>query len=226
MKRKSCIVAVLLALTLCACQAEEQEGAALEGVETVIEAAALEKKLLEDRSLTQADMNELSNDIYKVWDGALNELWQALKNSQDAGTFEQLLEEQRAWIAEKEAEVKRAGENVGGGSMAPMVTSQRVAKLTKERVYELAGYLGYVGTGEESNEFTSQETKTTITFIVEGMEEEVPATVFEGLNYTIAIPDDGWEMIARECWAADANGDAQFWVTDYAGEDVDAGVAS
>ena len=50
----------------------------------------------------------------------------------------------------------------------------------------------------------------------------MPATVFEGKDYTISIPESGWEMIARECWASDVNGKAQFWVTDYAGEDVDA----
>ena len=54
-----------------------------------------------------------------------------------------------------------------------------------------------------------------------GMEEMVPATVFEGLHYTISIPAQGWEMIAGECWASDANGEVQFWVTDYAGENLD-----
>ena len=53
------------------------------------------------------------------------------------------------------------------------------------------------------------------------MEEVVPATIFEGLHYTLTIPTESWEMIASECWAAEANGEVQFWVTDYAGEDVD-----
>lgn len=110
------------------------------------EAEALEKKLQEDPSLTQADMNELSSEIYMVWDDALNELWKALKDSLDEATMESLLEEQRAWITEKEAEVKQAGEEVGGGSLAPLVANQRAADLTRVRVYELAGYLGYEGT--------------------------------------------------------------------------------
>lgn len=170
-------------------------------------ASALQKKLQEDRSLSQGDMNTLSSEIYQVWDGALNELWKNLKLTLDENTWNRLLEEQRAWIAEKEAEVKQAGEEVGGGSLAPLVANQRAAKLTRERVYELASYLGFEG--------------TLITFMVEGIEEVVPATIFEGLHYTLSIPTEGWEMIASECWASDANGDAQFWVTDYAGEDID-----
>lgn len=169
-------------------------------------AAALQKKLQEDASLTQADMNTLSGEIYQVWDDALNELWNALKDSLDEETMENLLEEQRAWITEKEAEVKQAGEAVGGGSLAPLVANQRAVNLTRVRVYELAGYLGYEG--------------TLITFTVEGMEEIIPATVFEGLHYTIAIPNEGWEMISSECWASDANGEVQFWITDYAGENA------
>ena len=171
------------------------------------EVAALQKKLMEDPTLTQADMNTISMEIYQVWDGVLNDLWKVLKSTMEEGAMEKLLQEQRLWITEKEAEVKEVGEAVGGGSMAPMVADQRAAKLTRERVYELASYLGFEG--------------TLITFTVEGMEEIVPASIFEGLHYTLSIPVDGWEMIASECWASDANGEVQFWVTDYAGEDVD-----
>ncbi len=171
------------------------------------EASSLQKKLQEDPSLTQADMNTLSGEIYQVWDGVLNELWKNVKTTLDEEQWNNLLEEQRTWIAEKEAEVKQAGEAVGGGSLAPLVANQRAAKLTRLRVYELASYLGFEG--------------ALITFQVEGMEEVVPATIFEGLYYTLAIPTEGWEMIASECWASEANGEVQFWVTDYAGEDVD-----
>ena len=171
------------------------------------EVAALQKKLMEDPTLTQADMNTLSMEIYQVWDGVLNDLWKALKSTMEEGAMEKLLQEQRLWITEKEAEVKEAGEAVGGGSMAPMVADQRAAKLTRERVYELASHLGFEG--------------TLITFTVEGLEEVVPATVFEGLHYTLSIPTEGWEMNAPECWMSTGNGEVQFWVTDYAGEDVD-----
>lgn len=106
------------------------------------EAAALEKKLAEDASLSQADMNELSNEIYVVWDEALNELWGILKDTQDENTMNDLLKEQREWIDMKEAEVKKAGEEFAGGSMQALVVNQKDAELTKDRVYELADYLG------------------------------------------------------------------------------------
>ena len=106
------------------------------------EAAALEKKLAEDASLSQADMNELSNEIYVVWDEALNELWGILKDTQDENTMNDLLKEQREWIDMKEAEVKKTGEEFAGGSMQALVINQKDAELTKVRVYELADYLG------------------------------------------------------------------------------------
>lgn len=106
------------------------------------EAAALEKKLAEDASLSQADMNELSNEIYVVWDEALNELWGILKDTQDENAMNDLLKEQREWIDMKEAEVKKAGEEFAGGSMQALVVKQKDAELTKVRVYELADYLG------------------------------------------------------------------------------------
>lgn len=104
---------------------------------------ALEKKLFEDPSLNQAEMNTLSYEMYVVWDDVLNELWQVLKDTLDEEEMEKLLEEQRTWIADKEEEVKKAAEGVGGGSLAPLVANQRAAELTKTRVYELAAYLGY-----------------------------------------------------------------------------------
>ena len=106
------------------------------------EAAALEKKLAEDASLNQADMNELSNEIYVVWDNVLNELWGILKDTQDEDTMNDLLKEQREWIDMKEKEAQKAGEEFAGGSMQALVVNQKAAELTKVRVYELADYLG------------------------------------------------------------------------------------
>lgn len=105
-------------------------------------AAALEKKLAEDASLNQADMNALSNEIYVVWDDVLNELWGILKETQDEDAMNDLLKEQREWIDMKETEAQKAGEEFAGGSMQALAVNQKAAELTKERVYELADYLG------------------------------------------------------------------------------------
>lgn len=112
------------------------------------EASALQKKLTEDSSLKQSDMNVLSNDIYLIWDDLLNDLWAVLKDTLDEKTMNALLEEQRAWITMKEGEVKKAGDVYGGGSMAPLVSNQKGAELTRTRVYELAEYLGLEGSTE------------------------------------------------------------------------------
>ena len=109
-------------------------------LQTEEKAAALEEKLYQDSSLTQADMNDISYEIYTLWDNTLNTVWSALKESLDEAAMKQLLEEQRRWITDKEAAVKETGESVGGGSLATLVCNQKAAELTQERVYELAAY--------------------------------------------------------------------------------------
>ena len=107
------------------------------------QASELEIKLSEDTSLTQTDLNMLSNELYMVWDDLLNEMWSVLNDALDEQTMDKLLEEQLEWIDYKEAISKKAGEEFSGGSMASMASSQRAAELTRERVYALAVYLGY-----------------------------------------------------------------------------------
>ena len=105
------------------------------------EAARLEKKLAEDATLTQSDMNELSQEIYIIWDDLLNELWGILKENLDQETMDKLLKEQRTWIADKESKVKQEAAEFAGGSMAALAANQKAAELTKERAYVLAKYI-------------------------------------------------------------------------------------
>ncbi len=202
-------------------------------IQTMLEEAEtqstdLEKKLYEDTSLTQADMNVISYEIYMVWDELLNEVWTLLKQKLDEKTMDALLDEQRVWITEKEAEVKRVGEEAGGGSIAGLLCNQRAAQLTRTRVYELANYLGYDGTipqinnsAEKIEEVSFQEMKTTMSFVVEGMEEEVPAIRFVGENYSITVPEEGWEIVAKGVWRSEVNNEVQISIVDYEGEDID-----
>ncbi len=256
MKVKLLMVISILSMLLCACsiegneqtnydvngisaepeaqEPEEQDPEAQEkfDIQTILDAAEtqaadLETKLYEDGTLTQADMNVISYEIYMVWDDTLNNIWQLLKDSLDEEIMTELLEEQRAWITKKEAEVKLAGEEVAGGSIAGLVCNQRAAKLTRIRVYELASYLGYDGavpqnesSVEETEEVLCQEEKTTITFIVEGLEEEVPAILYIRENYSISIPEEDWEMVTEGTWRSVVNRDAQISIVDYE-EDLD-----
>lgn len=102
-------------------------------------AAQVEAEL--ENAMTQMDMNLLSGDLYRVWDTALNTVWQQLKRELDADVMAQLTDEQLTWITDKEAAAAVAGAAYEGGSMQGMVISLEAAELTKQRVYVLAEYL-------------------------------------------------------------------------------------
>lgn len=86
---------------------------------------------------TQTEYNEKTQQLYELWDIALNTLWSSLKQTLDEETMTSLLAKQREWIAEKEQAVAEAGAEYEGGSMQPMVMNQKAAEITQSRVYEL-----------------------------------------------------------------------------------------
>ena len=102
---------------------------------------ALERDIQENASLTQADLNVKSQELYDMWDSMLNEVRETLKQTQDAETMEKLNVQEREWIAWKERQIREAGEEFEGGSLQPMVCAQKAAELTRERVYELIAVL-------------------------------------------------------------------------------------
>lgn len=105
------------------------------------EAASLEASIQKD-ALTQTEYNEKTKELYDLWDSALNEVWDVLKQTQDEETMSRLTAEEREWIAMKEQAAVEAGAEYEGGSMQPMAVNQKAAELTKERVYELLKLLG------------------------------------------------------------------------------------
>ena len=72
-----------------------------------------------------------------MWDYALNEVWDVLKQTQDAETMSSLTTEEREWITLKEQAVADAGAEFEGGTMQPMIMNQKAAEITRDRVYEL-----------------------------------------------------------------------------------------
>lgn len=108
---------------------------------SVKEQSDILKDSLENDELTQDEMNRKSQELYELWDGALNYLWDELKDRLSEDEFAKQLDEQRVWIAEKENEVKEAGKEVEGGSIYALTTNVAAAKITEERVYELYGQL-------------------------------------------------------------------------------------
>ena len=101
------------------------------------QAKAIDTKL-ETENLTQAEMDELAEQQYKLWDEELNSIWKRLKETMDEEDMTRLTQEEKAWIAEKDAQVKEAGAEYEGGSLQSMVMSTKAAELTRAQVYELA----------------------------------------------------------------------------------------
>ena len=106
-------------------------------IASVKEQADIIETSLENDPLTQMDMDVKSQELLKIWDNALNYLWGELKNSQSEEEFSKLLDEQRAWIEEKEKAVEEAGKEMEGGSLYTLVVNLEAASITEERVYEL-----------------------------------------------------------------------------------------
>ena len=106
-------------------------------ITSIKEQSDIIKASLENDDLTQMEMNTKSQELYELWDDALNYLWGEVKASLSEDEFSKLLNEQRTWITEKEKSVEEAGKEVEGGSMYPLVVNMKVAQITEERVYEL-----------------------------------------------------------------------------------------
>lgn len=100
------------------------------------QSAEIDKKL--ENSPPQQEMNALAADKYKLWDDELNSIWSLLKYTLPVDEMDEIRQEERAWIKKKEREAKKAGDENGGGSLAPFLENIKAAEMTKDRVYELA----------------------------------------------------------------------------------------
>ena len=56
---------------------------------------------------TQQEMNEITAQMYQNSDDSLNEIWHIVKYNSDETEFVRILEEQKSWITEKEAEAEQ-----------------------------------------------------------------------------------------------------------------------
>lgn len=106
-------------------------------VSSVSDWAAEMENSISSGLLNQVELNEKSMELYNLWDGTLNVLWNDLKQTKDADTMDALTKEQRQWIELKEQEIAKAGEEVQGGTMQPLLENMKGAEMTKARVYEL-----------------------------------------------------------------------------------------
>lgn len=118
-------------------EAEEFSDSAKEIVTFAEEQAMVLEDYIANDALTQTDLNIKTQELYEVWDSALNQLWDILKQTLSAEKMEYLLIEQREWITRKEQAVEEAGAEYEGGSIQSMVMNNKATELTKERIYEL-----------------------------------------------------------------------------------------
>ena len=118
------------------------DAAAIDAELAAIEEQAKEmNEELQSGLLAQQEMNRLSGELYRLWDDEPNSLWSRLKETLGSDEMESLTKEEREWIKWKDQSVKDAGKEAEGGSLQPLLENDTAAELTRERVYNLAGWL-------------------------------------------------------------------------------------
>lgn len=89
---------------------------------------------------TQLEMNTCAEQLYTNSDECLNSIWNVVKYNVDEDEFQEILEEQRAWIVDKEAEANEVYTE-DSGSLGPTDYYLKLAELTMDRCEELVEYL-------------------------------------------------------------------------------------
>ena len=90
---------------------------------------------------TTYGMAECSRLLFGLWDAELNRVWPDVLERQDAPEAGYLREEQRAWIAYRDALCRLEEARVWGGSMLAYLGGLCRAGVTAERVAELRNYV-------------------------------------------------------------------------------------
>jgi uncharacterized protein YecT (DUF1311 family) len=88
---------------------------------------------------TTVEMANIADDSYSIADNCLNELWNLVKYNTDEARFQEILEEQRAWLTERDAAAEQSMEEAG--SMASVEGPLTKANMTMERCETLVNYL-------------------------------------------------------------------------------------
>ena len=92
---------------------------------------------LEQDALTQLDMNEKSQALCDLWEGALTKVLAEAQKLLPEAQLAQLTAEQTAWETDTAAAVEAAGKDYEGGTMHALVVNTEKARLTEVRVNKL-----------------------------------------------------------------------------------------
>ena len=104
------------------------------------EADVIKKKLTEDETLTQTEMNQLATELYTIWDNTMNDMYNVLKDTVSKNVKESFVAYQESWVEEREMEIKKIQIEYKNGSMATMAAMMKAAEMTEERVNSLMEY--------------------------------------------------------------------------------------
>ena len=99
-----------------------------------------------DEPITQMEMNVCSYRKYLEADIALNEHWALVRsrwhaNSDQPDFWMAVLDAQRKWLEYRNAECEVWQNLYGGGTITPLMQNSCLAKVTQQRVEELAALL-------------------------------------------------------------------------------------
>lgn len=97
-------------------------------------------QLISETSTTM-DWVIYSGRLYELSDECLNYLWNLIRYNVEEERYQEILTEQRSWIAEKEKAAEAARDEWEGGSFAPVAYNDMLATMTIERCQVLVGYL-------------------------------------------------------------------------------------
>lgn len=67
------------------------------------------------------------------WDLLLNDVYNYLKTIKTSSEFENINNDEVAWIGKKDAAVETSGNEYAGGSMAPLAANTTAIEYTKQR---------------------------------------------------------------------------------------------
>ncbi len=104
------------------------------------EAEAIEKKLTEDETLTQTEMNQLATELYTIWDNTMNDMYNELKDTVSKKIRESFTAYHESWLKDREREIMYVQIEYKNGSMATMAAMMKAAEMTEERVNSLKEY--------------------------------------------------------------------------------------
>ncbi len=93
------------------------------------------------KAQTQLELNQCASLSAGEADRQLNQVYQRLRKNRGTQLDLQLVNAEEAWIKYRDASCAFSRSRFAGGSIAPMVYSNCMARLTKQQIQELEGYL-------------------------------------------------------------------------------------